>query len=399
MKPWAALVRQGNEALVRGRLREGERLAHEALDLRPGEPAPALLAVAACREQGRAAEAEVLLRGVLTRHPELEEAQALLGAVLADLGRDAEARRQLDRLLGGEPPPAVAALAAETAASLQSTEHAEELLAPLVGHAPAGAGWQGSVARHLGLLGHVLGRWDEAELHFRVALKWNTVAGAPVLVAHTRRQYAALLRARGGAGDWESAIDLLSAAAAVYRRLDIARLADDAEAVLRRSHDPSPEGGTAANVLTRTGAGWELAFDGRQAVMEPGAAGLHHIAELVAAAGRPVHVADLVEAGADLAAEYRARLAVLDQQEADAADPLAAALARAEADVLSAELAGAEGDAGDTARRLVAFRIRTALDHLDRALPALGDHLRRSVRTGTFCIYEPERPERWKIRR
>ena len=94
------LLREGNEALVGGRLREGERLAHEALNRRPREPAPALLAVAACREQGRPAEAELLLRAVLTRHPELEEAQALLGAVLADLGRDGEARRQLDRLVG-----------------------------------------------------------------------------------------------------------------------------------------------------------------------------------------------------------------------------------------------------------------------------------------------------------
>ena len=394
------LLREGNEALVGGRLREGERLAHEALNRRPGDPAPALLAVAACREQGRAAEAELLLREVLTRHPALEEAQALLGAVLADLGRDAEARRQLDRLVGAEPTPAVAALAAETAASLQSTEHAEALLAPLVAHAPAGAGWHGSVARHLGLLGHVLGRWDEAELHFRIALERNTAAGAPVLVAHTSRQYAALLRARGGAGDWESAIDLLSDAAAVYRRLDIARLADDAEAVLRRSHDPGAESGTAGpNVFSRSGAGWELAFDGQRAVVGSGAVGIHHVADLVAAAGRPVHVVDLVEAGADLTGEYRARLTVLDGQAADAADPLAAALARAEADVLSAELAGAESDAGDTARRLVAFRIRTALDHVDRALPALGDHLRRSVRTGTFCIYEPERPERWNIRR
>ena len=394
------LVRQGNEALLRGRLRASERLATEALGLRPGEPAPALLAVAACREQGRSAEAEILLRDVLTRHPESEEGQALLGALLADLGRDAEARRQLDRLVAAQPTPAVAALGAETAASLQSTEHAEELLAPLMAHAPAGAGWHGSVARHLGLLGHVLGRWDEAELHFRDALERNTAASAPVLVAHTCRQYAALLRARGGAGDWESAIDLLSGAAGVYRRLDIARLADDAEAVLRRSHDPGAESATAApNVFSRTGAGWELAFDGQQAVVNAGVAGLQHVAELVAAAGRPVHVADLVEAGADLATEYRARLAVLDQQAADAAEPLAAALARAEADVLSFELAWVDDDTGDRARRLVTFRIRTALDAVDLALPALGDHLRRSIRTGTFCVYEPERPERWKIRR
>ena len=394
-EPWTLLVRQGEEALLQGRFRECERLAGEAAQRRPDEPAPALLAVAACRERGRAAEAEVMLRRVLTRHPDPAEGQALLGALLADLGRDAEARRQLDRLEARDLTPPVAALASETAAAVRSREHAQLLLAPLEAHTPAGAGWHGSVARHLGLLGHVLGRWDEAESHFRTALEANARAAAPVLVAHTRRDYSALLRVRGEPGDWEVATDLLSEAAVVYRRLEITPLAEYAEAVLRRSHDPG--GGTeGVNVLHRTGAGWELAFDGQRAEVAA-VAGLDHIARLLAAAGRPVQALDLVEADADLAKEYRSRLADLGLQSADGVHPLAAAVARAERDVLCAELANPEVDATDRARRLVALRIRTALDQVDRALPALGRHLRRSVRTGTFCCYEPERPERWKL--
>lgn len=398
-EPWAVLVDRAGDALVHGRFREGERLAAQAARLRPREPAPALLAVAACRERGRAAEAEVRLRSVLVDHPGLAEAEALLGALLADLGRDAEARRQLDRVGGGALTPAVAAPAAEAAAALMSRRHARVLVAPLERHAPAGAGWHGSVARHLGLLDHVLGRWEEAETQFRAALEANAGAGAPVLVAHTRRQYAALLRARGDPGDWELATELLAAAAAVYRRLDITSLADGAEAVLRRSQDPRAGAGTAVNVCRRTGAGWELAFDGRQALVPTTGAGLDHIAALLAAGGRAVAAVDLVEAGADLAAEYGARLGELERQAAGADDRLAAALAGAEADVLRAELAAGEDDAGDRARRLVALRVRTALDDIDAAHPALAHHLRRSIRTGTFCLYDPEPPERWKIGR
>ena len=394
-EPWGLLVHRGGEALVQGRLRECERLAAQALELRPREPAPALLAVAACREQGRAAEVETMLRRVLDGHPDLAEGQALLAALLVDLGRDGEARRQLDVLeLGtGDPSPAVAALAAETAAGLHSVEHAQALVAPLAAHAPAGAGWHGSLSRHLGLVSHVLGRWDDAATHFGVALDANAAAGAPVLVAHTRRHYAALLRARCGPGDWERAIELLSAAGDVYRRLDLGPLADEAEAVLRRSQEPLA--GPAVNVFRRAGAGWALAFDGQEAGVN-GGPGMAHIAALLAGAGRPAHVVDLVEAGADLATEYRRRLAELAGHAASAVDPLDAAVARAEADVLCAELCAGHDDAGDRARRLVALRIRVALDDVGLVLPALAHHLRRSIRIGTFCHYEAEGPVRWE---
>ena len=413
--PWRLLVRQGEQALLEGRFRQCERLAGEAAHLAPAEAAPGLLTAMVCREQGRAGEAEVLVRALLVEHPDVDEAQALLGAVLADLGRDGEAGRQLDLLrAGGACPrsPAVTALAAEVAAALDSSEHAEALDGPLTGHARVFAGTHGAISRHLGLVCHVLGRWDEAEEHFHDALEANRAAGAPVLVAHTRRHYAALLRARGDDGDWEEAIDLLAQAATIYRRLDIGRLADEAEAVLRRSQDPAPAGGCdSVNVFVQTAAGWELAYGGRQATVAD-VDGLGHIAAVLRADGRPVHVLELVDgaaAGSHLAAELRSRLDEVDAQPA-VADPVAAALGRAEGDFLRAELADLAGEAstvapssaaevGDRARRLVALRIRSALDRVEDALPDLGRHLRRSVRTGTFCFYEPERPERWRVTR
>ena len=406
--PWGPLVGQGSRALLEGRFGECERLAADASRLGPDEAAPGLLAALACREQGRAAEAEILVRRLLARHPAVEEAQALLGAILADLGRDGEARRQLDLLEAWLGSAAATVLAAEIANTLDSFEHAEILYLPLEARAAEFAGCHGAVARHLGLVCHVLGRWDDAERHYRVALDLNRAAGAPVLVAHTRRHLSGLLRARSADGDWERAVEELGRAAAIYRRLEIERLAEEAEVVLRRSQVlTSPDGPatSAVNVFRRIPGGWELAYGDRRAVVDD-LAGLGHIATLLAAAGRPVHVVDLVDGralGDQVTEEYRSRLEEVAGQ-LTATDPVAAALARAERDVLAAELSLLNGagsstavEGGDRARRLVALRIRSSLERLDDVLPVLAHHLRCSVRTGTFCIYEPERPERWRM--
>ena len=406
--PWRPLVEQGSRALLEGRFGECERLAADASRLGPDEAAPGLLAAVACREQGRAAEAEILVRRLLARHPAVEEAQALLGAVLADLGRDGEARRQLDLLEAWLGSVTATLLAAEIAHTLDSFEHAEILSVPLEARAAEFAGCHGAVARHLGLVCHVLGRWDDAERHYRSALDLNRAAGAPVLVAHTRRHLSGLLRARSADGDWERAVEELGRAAAIYRRLEIERLAEEAEVVLRRSQvltSPDGSAASAVNVFRRIPGGWELAYGDRRAVVDD-LAGLGHIATLLAAAGRPVHVVDLVDGralGDQVAEEYRSRLEEVAGQ-LTATDPVAAALARAERDVLAAELSLLNGAAsstavegGDRARRLVALRIRSSLERLDDVLPVLARHLRCSVRTGTFCIYEPERPERWRM--
>ena len=81
--------------------------------------------------------------------------------------------------------------------------------------------------------------------------------------------------------------------------------------------------------------------------------------------------------------------------------PTAAVAATEERDFLVAELTGAyglggrprrAGDPAERARTTVTSRIRDALVRVERENPELGRHLRASVRTGTFCAYEPERP-------
>jgi hypothetical protein len=231
-------------------------------------------------------------------------------------------------------------------------------------------------------------------------------------VAHTCFQYSAVLRLRGEEGDWDRAVALLDEAAGIYRRLEIDSRAEETEAVLRRSLalcDGEAWPAAGSELLRRRAGGWELSYGGRSAAVGE-CAGLGHIAALMEADARPVHVVDLAGAVGDaclrdqLLAECRSRLdelavAAAGDAASGAGGPVAVALALAEQDRLEAELATLEldrppspGEAVDRARRLVTIRIRVALERVDRALPELGRHLRRSLRTGTFCAYDPGRP-------
>ncbi|HEX2274460.1 MAG TPA: tetratricopeptide repeat protein, partial [Acidimicrobiales bacterium] len=303
-----------------------------------------------------------------------------------------------------------------------------------------GAVCHGSVSRYLGLLAHALGRWDDSRAHFEAALGDNRRLGAPLLVAHTCRQWSALLRAGDDDRHWEQAIDLLAQAEAIYRRLGVEGLASEASAVLARSVETDTPASDSANMLHRDTDGWVVRYRGSTVRLGP-ARGLADLACLLANPGRSIHVADLLaghtpvdaaraalgRAGlappwpaagpggfgarrgaldSETVSEYRARLAQLEEELAGAAaegDRVTAALLRAERDVLTADLATAhEGGAAaidplDQARRAVATRIRLALDGIEAEAPDLGRHLRHSVRTGTFCSYEPAAPTTWSV--
>ena len=77
----------------------------------------------------------------------------------------------------------------------------------------------------------------------------------------------------------------------------------------------------------------------------------------------------------------------------------------AQDDALIAELSAAVGlggrdrrlgDERERARKAVTARIHDAIGRIDRALPELGEHLRTTVQTGTWCTYSPEQPIRWR---
>ena len=100
-------------------------------------------------------------------------------------------------------------------------------------------------------------------------------------------------------------------------------------------------------------------------------------------------------------AEYRARLRALEDDLSEAEswnDAGRAARARAERDAIAAELARGVGLGGrgrrasaaaERARVNVQRRIRGAIKMIGQNLPALGAYLEGTVKTGTFCSYEP----------
>jgi hypothetical protein len=99
---------------------------------------------------------------------------------------------------------------------------------------------------------------------------------------------------------------------------------------------------------------------------------------------------------------YRRRLTELraDLDEAEAGnDPGRVARAREEMESLLQELSRAiglggrgrtSGSAAERARQSVTRALQRVLGTLAKGSPALGEHLAHSVRTGTFCAYEPD---------
>jgi CheY-like chemotaxis protein len=177
-------------------------------------------------------------------------------------------------------------------------------------------------------------------------------------------------------------------------------------------------GGTA--LFRREGEFWTIAFEGTAFRLRD-TKGLHHIAALLGAPGRELHVLDLVASqpgeddgprppGGDAGpildpeakAQYRARLEELEDELHDAErsnDRERAARATDEREALAHELAAAFGLGGrdrkaasdtERARVNVTRAIKAALERIAEHSPALGRHLDATLRTGQFCSYEPD---------
>ena len=166
---------------------------------------------------------------------------------------------------------------------------------------------------------------------------------------------------------------------------------------------------------------WTLSYGGRSVRLRD-SKGLHDLAALLARPGRDVAVHELTGAPAgvgngafELADRtaidaYRRRLVHLEDERAEAEamhDPARAELAATERDALVEELAAVTGLGGrarragsdaERMRKAIGNRIRQALGRIEAVHPELGRHLRASVRTGTFCRYEPDRAVRWQLR-
>jgi hypothetical protein len=254
-----------------------------------------------------------------------------------------------------------------------------------------GAYCHGPVERQLGSLASLLGDQSASRQHFAAARAANQAMDAAFLSELTDRdeRFASPLRAR------------------------------TSRALTR-------------GVFRRTGDHWTVGLDGVTATVVD-SKGLRDIARLLARPGQGIPALDLAttasargtQAGSQQSSgppgdlgevvdararkEYRQRLVDLDEEIADAdaaADLARGERARVERDFLVDELTSAyglggrvrrTGDPAERARTTVTARIRDALGRLEVAEPALGAHLRRSIRTGRICTYDPEIAVRWEL--
>jgi DNA-binding CsgD family transcriptional regulator/tetratricopeptide (TPR) repeat protein len=188
------------------------------------------------REQGRLAELAPAVR-ILAGEADREGPwRPGLVAVLAELGMEREARRELARLASEGIDGFRASLWLATLAYLAdaSTALGDETMAAIVypeleplagatvmiGHLVA---CYGSADRYLGMLAATLGEADRAERHFERAMAQNKRMGASTWVAHTAYEHARFLLGQGR-GSRERAEALLGEAAGLAERIGMTGL-------------------------------------------------------------------------------------------------------------------------------------------------------------------------------
>jgi len=192
------------------------------------------------REQGRLAELAPVIR-VLAGREFAGAWRPALAVVLAELGMEAEARRELARLADGGLDGlrsslwiASAVYLADACALLGDERMAAQLYAELeplagtniqVGHLVA---CYGAADRYLGALAATLGEWEAAERHFEDALRLNRSIGAATWVGHTSFAYARMLLA---AGRRDAAAPLLAEAHAAATQVGMPALQARIEAL------------------------------------------------------------------------------------------------------------------------------------------------------------------------
>ncbi len=409
------------------------------------------------REQGRVEEELPVVQASVDDFPWYPVHRAALACLLADLGRDTEARatfaeiardefsmlyRDSEWLLG-------ISLASEACALLGDVPAAATLYSQVepfagrhaIGHAE---GSVGAVDRYLGLLATTLGRLDDAERHLTAAIEINERMDARPWAAHCRHDLAVLLRRRDLPGDASraEALDRSARATAVAVGMILAdSIADsggDSPVATTEARPASATGPITSATFRREGEYWTLEF-GADTFRVRDAKGMRHLARLLVSPGREVHALELArfeapssapdivldpamlevggsdDAGPILDAEakaaYRERLRELQQELAQAEawnDPERAARLQEESDALTHELAAALGlggrdrvasSAAERARISVTRAIRSSLARIGEHSEGLSDHFDATIRTGTFCSYtpDPRAPIAWRL--
>jgi tetratricopeptide (TPR) repeat protein len=263
--------------------------------------------------------------------------------------------------------------------------------------------------------------------------RWNEV-GAPYEAAVARMALAEAHHANGS--EHRAALERQAARTILEGIHAAPSLAPPGPVEHHEARDEQPA--ASVNIFRREGDYWSVVFEGHT-VRVRDLKGMRYLARLLADPGREYHVLDLVAAetgdgaqvdssraaglprpapgdvGAALDAQakdaYRRRLAEIEDDLGQAraiGDAERAAQADAERDFLVRELARAFGlggrgrraaSASERARAAVTRAVRQAMTRIAEHHPQLGQHLSRTIRTGTYCAYlpDPRAPADWRF--
>lgn len=436
---WMIPAVQSQRLLLEGRFAEAETFAEPIL-AQPtrranAEQASSALIYLVQREQGRHGALAAGMKSLSYQYPSVVVWRAALAMLYAEIGERREARIELDALYAD----GLAALRfdltylfslaclAEALRACGEPHEAEVVHAKLLPYADRNvvAGplyYMGPVAYYLGILAAAAGRPADAAAHLEAGLAAARSVGAAPYVARIQLQLADALASCGGSG--ARAAELRREGADLARSLGMECLLPAAPAGAKHVVDPAPtDSASTAHlaVLARDGEDWMLSYRGRTQHLAR-ARGLAYLARLLAEPRREFHVLDLVAIEEDPSGPTRKRLAgtdlgpVLDaraksemrrrledlratQEEAEQNnDAERAGQARDEIERLGYELARAVGLGGrdrrpgaatERARASVTKAIRAAIRRIEQKDAGLAAILSRTVRTGTFCSYDP----------
>lgn len=263
---WYVTTFRALRAFLDGRFDESERLAQEALKV--GQRAQSqnvaqiygLQIFGLRREQGRLAELEPAFQNFVERYPALPSWRAGLTYLLAELGREADARAHFEVLAANDFAAvardsfwlAAMATISDACVFLGDARRAAVLYALLAPYAQLnvmdiGVLCLGSAARCLGRLAAVLGEWDPAERHFEDALQMDLQMGGRSLIAHTQHEYAEMLLQRGRPGAATTALQHLEPALTTYEQLGMRTFHEKAATLKRHAEEVRAGRDKAAN--------------------------------------------------------------------------------------------------------------------------------------------------------
>lgn len=163
---------------------------------------------------------------------------------------------------------------------------------------------------------------------------------------------------------------------------------------------------------------WQISFEGKT-VFIPEVKGFVDMARLIEAPEKEFHCTSLFGTGVLATAEpvfddrakesYKKKILDLQEEikacEDDSNFERAAELQQEYSDLVD-HLSTSLGMGGktrkvndpiDKMRSAVTWRIRNAIQKIEKSHPALGKHFTHSIKTGLFCSYRPEKPVKWLL--